>query len=99
MQNVPAAVVRLYSAGVRAALAAVKRPVAHPADHQAEPIRQRHILFSADVVQGLAFRALRAAWWAYIEHADAVGLLDDDLRQRLTSDDDDAFRGALAECR
>jgi hypothetical protein len=27
-----------------------------------------------------------------------VGLLDDDIRQRLTSEDDDAFRGVLSEC-
>ena len=55
-------------------------------------------MFSDEPVKGNAFRALRAAWWAYIEHADGVGLLDDDLRQRLTNEDDDAFRGALAEC-
>ncbi len=62
-------------------------------------MRQRHIMFAGDDVQGRAFSALRDAWWAYIEHADAVGLLDHDLLRRLTSTDDEAFRGALAECR
>jgi hypothetical protein len=97
-QNVPAAVSHVYTADVLEALAAIKRPVPHPADHLAEPIRQRHIMFSDEPVKGNAFRALRTAWWAYVEHADGAGLLDDDIRQRLTSEDDDAFRGALAEC-
>jgi hypothetical protein len=99
MQNVPSAAAQVYTAEVLGALAAIERPLAHPADHQSEPIRQRHIVFSGETVRGLAFSALREAWWAYIEHADAVGLLDHDLLRRLTNTDDEAFRGALTECR
>jgi hypothetical protein len=98
MQKAPDAVSLVYTADVLGALATIRRPTAHPADHLAEPVRQRHIMFSDVPVKGNAFRSLRAAWWSYIVHADAVGLVDDDLRQRLTSVDDDAFRGALAEC-
>jgi hypothetical protein len=36
MQNVPAAVARVFSADVLAALGAIKRPPAHSADHEAE---------------------------------------------------------------
>lgn len=47
-------------------------------------------------------RAERSAWETYLHAAFALGLFDDphgsDLRARLTGDDDDAFRGALAEC-
>jgi hypothetical protein len=94
----PDAVAKVFTADVLDALGAIKRRPAHPGDHLAEPVRQRHIMFSESPVKGNAIRALRAAWWMYIEHADGVGLLDNDLRQRLTSQDDDDFRGALAEC-
>src|SRR5262249_6120675 len=99
MQTVPPAVARVYTTEVVQLLAGVERHPAHPADHEAEPIRQRHVIFSVRPVSGRAFGALRVAWWRYIEHADAVGLLDEDLLQRLRSTDDDDFRGALAECR
>ncbi len=42
-------------------------------------------------------RARRAAWEAYVDVADAVGLLDEDLIERLRTPSDDPFRGAMAE--
>jgi hypothetical protein len=44
------------------------------------------------------WRAKRSAWDVYLTAAAAVGLLDDDLKQRLGGDDDDGFRGAIGEC-
>jgi hypothetical protein len=42
---------------------------------------------------------LRATWANYLLGAEACGLLDDpDVIARLTGDDDDGFRSALAEC-
>lgn len=99
MPIVPDAVARVFSADVLGALAAIKRPPSHRFDHLGEPVRQRHIMFAGDEIPGRAMSALREAWWKYIWHADAVGLFDDDLLQRLRSLDDDDFRGALAECR
>lgn len=47
-------------------------------------------------------RARKAAWEVYLRAAFALGLFDEpygaDLRARLTSADDDAFRAAMAEC-
>ena len=44
-------------------------------------------------------RARRAAWEAYVEAAETIGLLDDsELLNSLRAPDYDAFRGALAEC-
>lgn len=47
-------------------------------------------------------RARRAAWETYLEAAFALGLFDppdgQHLRTRLTSVDEDTFRGAMAEC-
>lgn len=42
--------------------------------------------------------ARRSAWASYITSMSEVGLLDADLRARLTGTDDDGFRSALAEC-
>ena len=47
-------------------------------------------------------RAERAAWEAYLVAAFSLGLFDEphgnDLRARLTGEDDNAFRAAMAEC-
>ncbi|MCC6751551.1 MAG: hypothetical protein IT371_28120 [Deltaproteobacteria bacterium] len=43
------------------------------------------------------WRARRAAWEAYLDAADATGLLDDDLVARLTGDDEAGFRSATSE--
>jgi hypothetical protein len=39
MPSAPGAVAQVFTAETLGVLAAVKRPAAHPADHQAEPIR------------------------------------------------------------
>jgi hypothetical protein len=96
---VPSAISRLYTPEVLTRLAGVQRPASPREDAAADSVRQRHIIFSGEALAGHAMRARRAAWWSYLEHAAAVGLLDeDDLRQRLVDVDDENFRGALAEC-
>ncbi len=42
--------------------------------------------------------ARKAAWNKYLSAMRGAGLLDDDVRARLTDTDDDNFRSALAEC-
>jgi len=44
------------------------------------------------------WRAKRSAWDTYVTAAAAVGIVDEDLKQRLTGEDDDNFRGAIGEC-
>jgi hypothetical protein len=43
------------------------------------------------------WRARRAAWEAYLDAADATGLLDEDLVSRLTGEHEPGFRSAIAE--
>lgn len=43
-------------------------------------------------------RAHKAAWDDYVSAMDAAGFLSADVAARLTGDDDDNFRSALAEC-
>ena len=67
-------------------------------DSPSFPIRKRHQIFSAKQPSTAGLRAIRKLWWAYIAHASAKGILDDDLRGRLADSNDDNFRSALAEC-
>lgn len=55
---------------------------------------------SPDESQGLHAwrRAQRNSWNDYVAAISQHGLLDDDLRSRLTGIDDSHFRGAMAEC-
>jgi hypothetical protein len=98
METTPDAVARLFTPRVLRNLAAIKRQPSHPADDAGWPMRVRHTIFSGQELPGEAMRARRAAWCSYVVHADAAGLLDRDLAERLTSESDDDFRGALAEC-
>jgi len=43
-------------------------------------------------------RAERASWEAYVDAAAATGVLDDDLRGRLSGFDESGLRSALSEC-
>jgi hypothetical protein len=81
--------------------AARKLPVATPL------LRHRYrVLRATEVPDGDAWSqslerdhiAERRAWANYIEAADAVGLLDRDLRERLRGDDPTGFRSGHAEC-
>jgi hypothetical protein len=96
---VPSAISRLYTPKVLSRLASIQRAAPPREDAAADSVRQRHIIFSGEKLTGHAMRVRRAAWWMYLEHAAAVGLLDEeDFRQRLVDVDDENFRGALAEC-
>jgi hypothetical protein len=58
------------------------------------PIRMRDV-----IIRGEEGRERRAAWVEYIQHARDVGLLTDDLRNRLTDPKKlENVRGALGEC-
>lgn len=85
----------LFPAELRDELRRCATPSPSKWDWAADPIRERHVVFDPDDTR---FDAHRRAWCAAIETAAACGLLDDDLRERLRSRDDDAFRGAIAEC-
>lgn len=62
-------------------------------------LRERHRILGAGLDSWPGQRALRAVWAKYFAAADACGLLGDaDIESRLTSEDDEAFRSALAEC-
>jgi hypothetical protein len=96
---VPSAISRIYTSEVLGMLTSVQRPPAPREDHGGEVVRLRHKVFSGETLASHALQARRAAWWGYLGHADAVGLLDElDLRERLASPGDANFRGALAEC-
>lgn len=97
--QIPPEVSELFTPAILSKLEAVVRPAVSKADHAAEPMRQRHLLFSGAALSSNALTARRAAWWAYLAHASKVGLLAvKDIRRRLTDVCDDNFRGALAEC-
>jgi len=42
--------------------------------------------------------AHRSSWEEYAEAMELAGFLDDDIKGRLTGEDDDGFRSALSEC-
>jgi hypothetical protein len=95
----PGLVGALFTSAVLARLARITRTDVSPMDHAGAPARRRQELFSSSAKLNPGMKRLQTAWRAYILHAMSIGIADPDLRGRLTSDDDDDFRGALAECR
>jgi hypothetical protein len=88
----------LFTTAVLSRIAGVTRTDVSAMDHAGVPIRRRHELFSSSATLKPGMKRLQAAWRAYVLHALSTGIADADLRGRLTSEDDNAFRGALAEC-
>lgn len=95
----PGFVGALFTSAVLARLARITRTGVSSMDDAGAPVRRRHELFSSSAKLNPGMKRLQAAWRAYIAHAISSEIADADLRGRLTSEDDDAFRGALAECR
>lgn len=62
------------------------------------PIRLRYLIFSQEELPFRTLYARRKIWREYISYAAQVGFLDTDVRERLASDNEDTFRGAIAEC-
>lgn len=91
---------RLFSDEVLDRLSRVRRPEASPYDVASLPIRRRHEVARATApVPWRAGWAFKKAWAAYLSAAESSGLLvDDEVRACLAGEDDDLFRGAMAEC-
>jgi hypothetical protein len=90
----------LFGPDVLARLAKVRRPQPSPHDHAGIPVRNRHLVIAATGPEPSPSRwAHQQAWVAYLKVADSCGLLNaPDVVSRLTGDDDDGFRSAMAEC-
>jgi hypothetical protein len=89
----------LFPQSVRERLAAVKRPPASEWDSAGIPVRERHRIVAPLGPRSLPYRgAYRRVWARYLAAAEAAGLLNAEIRSRLTGDDDENFRGAMAEC-
>lgn len=85
----------LFPSNLLARRAARAKPAPSEWDYAAAPVRERHLVFDLNCD---CYATHREAWCAAIEVASVCGLLDEDLRRRLTGHDDDLFRGAIAEC-
>ncbi len=64
VETVPPYVSRLYTPEVLRRLASVKRAPSPQEDAAADPVRQRHIIFSGEELAGRAMRLRRAASWS-----------------------------------
>jgi len=94
------AIDRLFTSDVIDRLARIRRASDSPFDKAGAVFRNRHTFLSGSAAAaGSGARAMRRAWASYVDAADDYGLLDDpEFVAALVGDDDDAFRGALAEC-
>lgn len=73
-------------------------PVAAPEwDDEAIVVHKRALIIEGGASCPEHLKPYRVRWIEYIGLASSLGLLDDDLRNRLRSPDPDQFRGALAE--
>jgi len=70
--------------------------------NKSDRLKERLAVLGGNVSHQRYHRAQKGAWEAYLSAAFALGLFEqphgEDLRARLTGDDDDAFRAAMAEC-
>ena len=91
---------KVFSADVLAKLAQVRRPIPSRWDSGGRRVRDRHVILGTTGPEPAASNwAFCRAWNSYLSASQKCGLLDDqELLSRLRGEDDDGFRGAMAEC-
>jgi hypothetical protein len=90
----------LFPEATLSRLARIERKHVSTWDSGGAPVRRRHEIITATGPDPWRCGwALHQSWCAYLGAAEATGLLTAaELRANLTGDDDDSFRGAMAEC-
>ncbi len=90
----------MFTTDVLDRLARLSRPEPSKWDSNGNPTRERHLVLGVTRQDPCGWRsAHRRAWASYLRVAAACGLLDTPgVPSRLLGNDDDGFRGAMAEC-